>query len=327
MILYQENPWLTQPFERLASAAQQGRFPHALLITGQPGLGKAAFADELASFLICETPVKGVAACRKCPGCTLFEAGNHPDFFSVSPQEDSSAIKVDQIRALAEGLAMSRHGSGFKVAILNPAEAMNINAANSLLKTLEEPTDNTVLVLVSANPGRLPATVRSRCQQVRIPVPRRDQAVAWLKQQVEVGQPDVYLSLARGAPLLALQLAQGNALEERARQFQALVGVYQGRQDPIVLAASWSKDEDLTGLHWLREWLMDLLRIRLTGHVRGIHGIDLAEGLQALARQMDCKVMFGQLDRVGRAIQMAGSGINRQLMTEDILLAWAAGTS
>ena len=320
-------PWLAAPWVRLASAAQQGRFPHALLVTGRPGLGKAAFANELARFLICDTPVDGARACRKCAGCTLFEAGNHPDFFSLSPGEDSSAIKVDQIRALSEGLTMSRHGTGFKVAILNPAEAMNINAANSLLKTLEEPTDNTVLVLVSANPGRLPATVRSRCQQLRIPAPEHDMAIEWLTKQVEVEQPDVCLSLAKGAPLLALELARGNALEERARQFQALVGVIKGSQDPISLAASWSKEEDLTGLHWLREWLMDLLRIRLTGSTRGIHGIDLAEGLQTLARQMDCRVMFGQLDRVGRAIQMAGSGINRQLMTEDILLAWAAGTS
>jgi DNA polymerase-3 subunit delta' len=327
MEILSHYPWLTASWERLTAAAQQGRFPHALLITGQPGLGKAVFADELARFLICEAPVEGVAACYTCTGCTLFEAGNHPDFFSVSPGEDSSAIKVDQIRALSDRLTMSRHGGGFKVAILDPAETMNINAANSLLKTLEEPTDNTVLVLVSSNPGRLPATVRSRCQQVRIPVPERGLAVAWLKQQVDAEQPEICLRLANGAPLLALELARGNAIEERARHFQSLVGIIQGRQDPLALAASWSRDEDLTGLRWLREWLMDLLRIRLTGHARGIHGIDLAEGLQALAVQLDCKVMFGQLDRVNRAIQMAGSGINRQSMTEDILLAWAARTS
>ncbi|MDH3561467.1 MAG: DNA polymerase III subunit delta', partial [Gammaproteobacteria bacterium] len=98
---------MVQPFERLSAAAAQGRFPHALLISGQPGLGKTAFADELGRFLICETPVRGTHACGKCTGCTLFAAGNHPDFFSISPGEDSSAIKVDQIRALAEGLAMS----------------------------------------------------------------------------------------------------------------------------------------------------------------------------------------------------------------------------
>jgi DNA polymerase-3 subunit delta' len=327
MSLIHTNPWLVQPFERLGAAAAQGRFPHALLISGQPGLGKTAFADELARFLICETPVKGTHACGKCTGCTLFEAGNHPDFHSLSPEEDSRVIKVDQIRALSESLSMSRHGSGFKVAILDPADAMNINAANSLLKTLEEPTDNTVLVLVSARPGRLPATVRSRCQQVRIPVPERGQAVAWLTKQVDTEQADIYLSLANGAPLLALQLAQGNAREERARHFQALVGIFQGRQDPVAVAASWSKDEDQKGLHWLREWLMDLLRIRLGGRAGEIHGIDLAEGLQALARQMDCKVMFGQLDCVNRALQLAGTGINRQLMTEDILLAWAARTA
>jgi hypothetical protein len=138
-------PWLEPYRASLAAVLEQGRFPHALLLTGQPGMGKATFCDYLAKMLLCEHPSEDHIPCGTCPGCIQFEAGTHADYFHVHPEVDektgkeSKAIKVDQIRELAERLSLSSHRGGYKVAVLNPAEAMNINAANSLLKTLEEP--------------------------------------------------------------------------------------------------------------------------------------------------------------------------------------------
>jgi DNA polymerase-3 subunit delta' len=322
-------PWLQTHLERVGELLRQGRMPHALLVTGRPGLGKSAFAAQLAALLICEDRGNGQTACGQCTACKLQAAGNHPDYSYVTYAVDektgkvSTVIKIDQVRALSEKLSLSRHGAGYKVVILEPADALNINAANSLLKTLEEPADNTVLVLVSSQPGRLPPTIRSRCQQVRIGAPELDAALEWLAGQYHGPRPEVFLRLADGAPLRALALAQEDALKERRARFDTLVGLCNGSQDPVIVAQAWAKDEDLKGLGWMREWLMDLLKIRLTGQIDGIHGVDLADRLQRLASKLDSRVMFRQLDVVNRNLRLADSSLNRQLMMEDVLLAWA----
>ena len=296
--------------------------PHALLVTGLPGVGKSAFADRLAALLVCEEAA-GSDACGHCSACHLFAAGTHPDLFRISPEEDSSVIKIDQVRRLGEGLALSHHGAGYKVAVLEPADTLNINAANSLLKTLEEPADKTVLILVSAQPGRLPATIRSRCRQLGIGAPPEADALKWLQGQYKGSQPEVLLRLAHGAPLRALELARDNALDERRERFEALLGLREGRTDVIALAQAWAKDEDLKGLRWMRGWLMDLLRLRLTGSQDTVHSIDLVEQLVPLAQRLDSRVMFDQLDRLNRLLRLENTSLNRQLMTEDVLLAWA----
>jgi DNA polymerase-3 subunit delta' len=322
-------PWLDVHLERVGDLLRQGRMPHALLVTGRPGLGKSAFVARLAALLICEDRGSNQVACGQCSACKLQAAGNHPDYHHVTFAVDektgkvSTVIKVDQIRELSGALALSRHGAGYRVAILEPADALNINAANSLLKTLEEPADNTVLVLVSSQPGHLPPTIRSRCQQIRIAAPEAGTALAWLAGQYDGPRPEVFLRLADGAPLRALALAQEDALEERRVRFDTLVGLCNGSQDPVTVAQAWAKDEDLKGLGWMREWLMDLLKIRLTGQIDGIHGIDLADRLQRLASKLDSRVMFRQLDVVNRNLRMADSSLNRQLVMEDVLLAWA----
>mgnify|MGYP001823038655 FL=1 len=324
-------PWLEPYSSSLAAVFRQGRFPHALLLAGQPGMGKATFADYIAELLLCESPADNHAPCGHCPGCIQFEAGTHADYFRVSPEVDektgkeSKAIKIDQIRKLAGQLSLSSHRGGYKVAVLNPAEAMNINAANSLLKTLEEPSDNTVLVLVCTHPAHLPPTIRSRCQQIRIVPPEREIALQWLAGQLPDQDPESYLQLADGAPLAALAQAQAGSIEARRERLNELVGILDGRTAPLAVAQAWSKDEDLQAIRWLRDWLMDLLRIHMTGQTGGIRSVDLADTLVRLAQRLDKRVMFDQLAHVNRTLRLtAASSLNRQLMTEDVLLAWAA---
>ena len=308
----------------MAASLSQDRMPHALLLAGQPGVGKAALADYLVRQLLCADLSAEGAPCGRCPGCTQYAAGTHPDFFRVEPAEDSSVIKVDQVRELAEKLSLSSHHGGFKVALLMPADAMNINAANSLLKTLEEPSDNTVLLLVSARPAQLPATIRSRCQLLRVEIPARDVALHWLTGQVPDEQKEMYLQLAHGAPLEALRQAQDDLISLRREHFDALLGILDGTRSALSIAQDWSKDEQLQGIRWLREWLMDLLRIRLTGQTDAVRSADLAEVLAGLARRLESRVMFRQLDSINSLLRLTAGSLNRQLLTEDVLLAWAA---
>ena len=324
-----DYPWLEPYRQSIATTVNQGRLPHALLLTGQPGVGKAGFADFLARLLLCEQPLDGASPCGRCPSCTLLNAGSHPDFRYVSYEINEKtgklrdSIIVDQIRKLAADLSLKSHAGGYKVAVITPANAMNINAANSLLKTLEEPSDNTVLVLVSDQPGHLPATLRSRCQRFMIGVQDKAPVLEWLSAQVDTPALETYLQLAGNAPLEALRLARLNALERRQKHFSELVDILEGRAAPLAVALAWSKDEDMQAVRWLRDWLMDLLKIRMTGETAAVRGRDMLDGLEALAGRLDSKLMFAQLDRINRLLHMAGSSLNRQLMMEDILLAWA----
>jgi DNA polymerase-3 subunit delta' len=323
-------PWLEPYRESVAALVRQERFPHALLLTGQSGMGKADFADYLARLLLCEQPLEGATPCGQCSACTWFKAGSHPDYHYISFEIDDKtgklkkSIGIDQVRRLAGGLSLKSHTGRYKVAVITPADAMTIEACNGLLKTLEEPSDNTVLVLVSDQPGHLPATLRSRCQQLRVGVQDRGPVLDWLSEQQYGNQPEMYLQLAENAPLEASRLAQENAIETRRKHFSELVDILDDKAAVLKVAEAWSKDEDMQAVRWLRDWLMDLLRIRMTGQTDTVRSIDLVDDLEVLARRLDCKLMFRQLDSVNRTLRMAGSSLNRQLVTEDILLEWAA---
>jgi len=193
-------PWLETYRQTIATALAQGRLPHALLLTGLQGVGKGVLAEAIAGQLLCPAATLETGPCGHCDACAQLNAGSHPDYLRIQPEEDSSVIKVDQIRLLAEKLSFSSHQGGYKVAVLNPAGNMNINAANSLLKTLEEPSDNTVLLLICERPSQLPATVRSRCQQIRVEVPGQDVALQWLAGQgISGAGRDLSENGARGA--------------------------------------------------------------------------------------------------------------------------------
>jgi DNA polymerase-3 subunit delta' len=317
-------PWLEPCRLTIATALAQGRLPHALLLTGLQGLGKGVLADAIARQLLCEAASTESGPCGRCSACIQIDAGTHPDYMKVGLEEDASVIKIDQIRMLAEKLSLSSHQGGYKVVTLDPADNMNVNAANSLLKTLEEPSDNTVLVLVCERPSQLPATVRSRCQQLRVDVPGQEVGIQWLAGQGITESAKVYLQMAHGAPLEALKQAQMDSLDARRGHFESLVAILEGRAAPLMVAQSWAKDEDMQGLRWMRDWLMDLLRIAMTGQTSGVRSVDLLDGLTRLARKLDSRVLFAQLERVNRVLGLTASSLNRQLLTEDILLAWAA---
>lgn len=219
-------PWQT------ALAAQwlneRERFAHAWLIHGLAGIGKRDFALAAAAALLCEEPQQGVA-CGRCEPCRWVATGNHPDFRRVRPEalalqegeitEESASqakktpsreIRVEQMRALSGWFGTATHRGGWRVAVIYPAQAMNVITANALLKVLEEPPPNTVFLLTSDAPDRLLPTIVSRCRRLPLPVPPSSDAAEWLRQQ-GVAEPSDWLAAAGGAPLRALELARDGA--------------------------------------------------------------------------------------------------------------------
>ena len=176
-------------------AVVAGRRPHALLIRGPAGVGKRQLADLITNSLLCETSTAALP-CGDCRSCRLLHGGVHPDRLVVAPAAPGKAVLVDQIRRLPGFLSLKSQYGAPKVAILPEADRMNVFAANSLLKTLEEPPGDSLLLLVAALPSRLPATIRSRCQSLHVPQPDRPTALEWLRHR-GLGEQADYLR-ARG---------------------------------------------------------------------------------------------------------------------------------
>lgn len=320
-------PWLQPQWQHLMRGKESGRLPHALLLTGPEGLGKHHLARQLAHALLCRTPGPQGEACGSCQQCRLLAASSHPDFIALSPEEGSSVIKIDQIRALTESFSYRSQMGGYKVALIEPAEQLNPAAANALLKTLEEPGEATLLILVSSTQGRLPATIRSRCQKLGFSPPERALALDWLRQQGQQ-HPEVALDLALGAPLKALTYTDEARLERRQKLFTGLQQLFQGQQDPVVLAGNWHSEGLQESLTWMTGWVMDMIRLKSIppGSASGgalLNNPDLLGALQPMAERLDFLQLFAHLDRLKKAGRLAETQVNSQLLLEDLFIPWA----
>ncbi len=323
MVDAQLYPWQQAIWQRLHTAHKAGRLPHALLFTGADGLGKNQFATAFAQSLLCNALSDSGRPCGQCRGCHLCQVGNHPDYKRIEPEEAGKAIKIDTIRAFVDKGVLTAQMGGYKVVVIEPADAMNSAAANSLLKTLEEPVPWTVIILVTSCPGRLPATVRSRCQRTTFPVPPRKEAIVWLKAQIEQGDPSLFLAMASGAPLLAKSLAAPELLQERAQMMAEFQAALNGQQDPVVIANRWDKLELARVLNWMNSWLIDMLRLKFKAQPPSLYNPDQCQCLQVMAQVLDSKVLYSMLDRVYEANRTLNSQLNSLMVLEGILLAWA----
>src|SRR3989338_1387098 len=154
-------PWHQPLWQQLQEQIAQQRLPHALLLTGPAGVGKLAFAQALARYLLVD--LQGATLREK--NANLFDAEDgHPDYRLLEPEGKLGLIKVDMIREVVDFLTETAQQGGYRIVILQHAERMNVAASNALLKTLEEPGAKTVLLLLSSQPALLLPTVRSRCQ-------------------------------------------------------------------------------------------------------------------------------------------------------------------
>lgn len=207
-------PWQKEQWRRLTEQRSAGKQAHAYLLAGPSGLGKFHFAIEFARAMLCSEPADG-KACGTCSNCMLSRQG-HPDLLIVAPQEGSRDIKIAQIRELSEFVILTSHAGGARIVVVDQAHAMNSSSANALLKTLEEPTAQTFLFLITDSPGSLLPTIRSRCQRLQFVTPSLELAAAWVRDQLAPGSDEDEVSLLAAAgnrPVYALELAQSGNLD------------------------------------------------------------------------------------------------------------------
>lgn len=320
-------PWQKELWESLLQRKKQGQLPHALLFTGMKGLGKTTFAKQFAAVLLCSLPT-GDGACGHCPACRLQQAGSHPDFMCITPEEGAQIIKIDQIRDivnLANGTAML---GGARVVLVYPASAMNMHASNALLKTLEEPTANTFLILISEEGKRLPATIRSRCQVVVFPRPARDVALSWLHEHVLETSADVLseaLDLAEGAPFRARDFCANDIIALRRELYTGLIQLRIKQADPLSFAARFEEKDIRIVLQFVLSFMRDLLRLKLTGSTAGLIHLDDETAMKQLATKLTQETIFKQVDLTQQtsAHLLNGLNLNRALLLKDIFIRWA----
>ena len=306
-------PWLLGAQQRLRSAWAAQRLPHSLLLLSVPGLGAEQLANWITALALCES--SDARPCGVCASCQLLRADSHPDSHRVRLEEDAHQIKVDQVRALIESLALKSYRGGFKVGVIEGAEALNANGANAFLKTLEEPTANTVLIMIARPNHRLPATVASRCLRMTLQAPSADMAADWLRAH---GSGDAALALAGGAPLLALEMDAAGIAALDADMRESLSQLSAGSVDITLLAERWLKSDPGLRITWLENWITR----RVHEWIGAGTSHQSAEPVRLPAALLKPKIraLFELLDAARDLRRLASTGMNQQLALEALLL-------
>lgn len=321
-------PWQQAIFDSAVQAHVQGRLGHALLLLGPAHMGKHEVAEALAKRLLCSTPRADGFACGACRSCQLFPAQTiglvnthaHADLQRIGLEANEKGdklrtdISVDQIRRLGQWFSLTSQFGGAQVAIIEPADAMNISASNALLKTLEEPAANRFLLIVTSRPGRLPATIRSRCQRLEFRLPSTAEAKTWLNTQgFAEGDIDLALSAARGNPGLAAEWLRSGGLDVRREVAKALNAVGSGKAGAIEVAQQWLADEHGE----LRLRFAADLALEMVGGKLGVSG-----GVVGLTAAEEVTTISNWFDALNRTREQLRAPVRNDLVLAGLLLEW-----
>lgn len=325
-------PWQAVQWEKLTDVYSSGRLPHALMLSGTSGTGKTLFADSLAKLVLCEQAFDNgnggqkPSPCGYCKNCKLVQADAHPDIRYFSPEEKSTVVKVDQIRQLNEYISKSSQQGGYKVAIIHPAEAMNHNAANALLKSLEEPSQKSLIVLVVDQPGRMLATIRSRCQVIDFPMPNHQQSLDWLMKTLpDSPLHDDLLELAAGSPIKAYEMSESEAVTQKQSMIADLAKVLKRDVTPVSVAAKWQKYELQIVLAWNVTWVQQLIRYSMTKDSQLVKDDTLLKMVQYLTGKHTAERFYELLDNIQTSCDLVArkTNPNNQILIENILVGWS----
>lgn len=308
-------PWHITQWQHVINLHNSNKLPHAILLSGMPGIGKKRFALSFAQYILCLEPENGTS-CGKCRQCLFNKAGTHPDLKVLEPEDKGKQLKVDQIRQLVDFFSQTSQQGGYKVAVLAPAENMNSSAANALLKNLEEPGPDTLILLVSDSPSRLLPTIRSRCQLLNFPTPEHEKAVTWLKSVISTDVDIVrILKDLSGRPLSALELIESDGVALRDAMSDDFLALVKGSISPISLAEKWLQSDLSETLVWLNNRLLMVVQYKMAA-------IEIDQKWVYVAKVCQSKQLFVMCDKILflRNSLTSGTNPNKQLALEALML-------
>lgn len=316
-------PWQLTQWDYLLKRREQNNLPHALLFYGIAGLGKQSLAVEFAKTLFCAQ--KNNQVCGYCSACQLIKAKSHPDFYHLQPEEPGKAIRIDQIRELTAQFSQTSQQGGYKIALIEPADALNTAAANALLKTLEEPTPNTLVILITSQPSFLSATIRSRCQSINFLPPENNVAEAWLNKY-DHSDWTLLLALAEGAPLKALEFSDPDFLKQRANFFRDFATLsLEKSSNPIEMAGKWFKSDLRQIINWLKVGIIDMIRLQNGVELSQLMNRDCVQSFEMIVQKINAQRLYSYLDKLYKVSQELNIvSLQQQLVLEDLLCTWCA---
>ncbi|MCE9899506.1 DNA polymerase III subunit delta' [Raoultella terrigena] len=315
-------PWLRPPFEQLVTSYQAGRGHHALLLQALPGMGGDALLYALCRYLMCRQP-EGHKSCGHCHSCQLMQAGTHPDYYTLVPEKGKSALGIDAVREVNEKLYERSRLGGAKVVWISDAALLTDAAANALLKTLEEPPENTWFFLACQEPARLLATLRSRCRLYHLAPPAESYGLAWLEREVTLEQNALLaaLRLSANAPAAALELLEESRWAARQQLIQTLANALTGG-DWLTLLPILNHEQAAVRLHWLASLLLDAQK-RQQG-ISLLSNPDAWTLINHLAQALPASRLQAITQDVSACREQLLSvvGVNRELLLTERLLRW-----
>jgi DNA polymerase-3 subunit delta' len=341
-------PWQTAAWTQIQQL--HGRWPHAILLHGPEGIGKTVFAEWLAQSLLCESPEADLQPCGTCVSCGWFSQYSHPDYRRLRPEileaeasetksesesdessntasgkaaakstkAPSKEIVINQVRSLTEFMNISTHRQGIRVIVIYPAEAMNVAAANALLKSLEEPGPNTVFILVAHSVDALLPTMVSRCHQFALPMPAREQALAWLAEQ-QIARPEQFLAEQGGAPLAAFESSQSETVQQQEEFLQHLQRP--SLDGALKIADKCQKTPIPLLLSWMQRWLYDVFSFKLTGKIR--YYPRYQKEITVIATGISMPAILALLESNTQRRAVADHPLSPKLLIEEMLLDYA----
>lgn len=317
-----EFPWHQQSWNKFSDARTRNHLPHALLITGAEGIGKLEFAKRLVKSLLCFNPINN-QFCDQCNGCKTYDSVSNPDYLELQVAEDKKQISVDQVRAMAKFITLSRSFDAYRVILLHPVEAMNNNAANSLLKSLEEPASNTIIILLATHLNRVLPTVKSRCQLLTLPTPSSDQALSWLQKNApELENTEELLDMSFGRPLLAFNVSEDD-FNLRNELADDLLHIMLEETSLTDVAKKWEKRDINNILKWQISWLQGFIRDSyVTTVTNEKSSTEISKKLSKIKSLIQKDNQWGLYEELIKQRQYVHTSVNPLIFIENMLTLW-----
>ena len=319
-----DYPWLSDVISQLNAYVVADRLPHALLLSGRTGLGKKRLIRAYAKRLLCEADPGTGFACHRCQSCLLFEAGNHPDYYYLQPAETSQQILIDQIRQLNQDLKLQPQYEQFRVVVICLAEQLNVSAANSFLKTLEEPGQRTVFLLISNSPSLLMPTIQTRCQHIRLPAPSIETVSRWLSETQNTENAQTLACFSGAAPLYAVELISSQKYEHRLTVLRMFIETQFKDSRALGLTETWVKYSPEFVVYILITGTLDMIRLAMHPEIQenALYHPDQKRQLSQTAALLQVKSLFDFLDQIYRAKRLLSTQVNMQLVFENCFIQW-----